>query len=178
MYKVQSIGREKYWQIVHHSFPIQTLSKHWNTYSIFHSFFPANTSCYAILFDVDRAVGDTNDQKPVIMGKNVMHREEIQQMIAEMKEKKPKEMIKKKTDKEEVKISLVKSRQQTASTSTTPTTAATNHADVTTAVSTTIGVLVIACDRPTVARALDLLLKLVIICSCRCSSLLCFNEYL
>jgi len=136
---------------------------------------PVNISCYAILIEIDRAVGESNDQKPVIMGKNVMHREEIQQMIAEMKEKKPKEMIKKKTDKEEVKISLVKSRQQTASTSTTPTTAATSHASVTTAVSTTIGVLVIACDRPTVARALDLLLKLVIIRSCWCSSLLYFN---
>ena len=59
-----------------------------------------------------------------------------------------------------VKVPLMKS-QQTASTSTGPT-IATSHASVTATVSTPIGVLVIACDRPTVARALDLLIKLVI----------------
>ena len=52
-----------------------------------------------------------------------------------------------------------------------PETRATTHTKATVAVSTgntaaVIGVLVIACNRPTVTRALDLLLKLVINSQC------------
>ena len=74
--------------------------------------------------------------------------------------------------KEETSIEKEEEKERTfEATTSSPETRATTHTRATVAVSTgssaaVIGVLVIACNRPTVTRALDLLLKLVMISQC------------
>ena len=118
---------------------------------------PATFMCSHSMFDYCHAVGEEDNQQPLVVSKNVIHRKEIQEMLLEMRgeekttEKKEKTMEKKEKMVKVVSASPEKNRQIAN--------AATTH---TSSVSTAIGVLVIACNRPSVTRALDLLLKLVI----------------
>ena len=108
------------------------------------------------MFDNYHTVDEGDNPQPLIVSKNVIHRKEIQEMLLEMRQQKTKKTTEMKKEEEDKVVEAVsvspERRRQTARTVTTHTSAPTSS----------IGVLVIACNRPTVTRALDLLLKLVI----------------
>ena len=108
------------------------------------------------MFDNYHVVDEKDNPQPLIVSKNVIHRKEIQEMLLEMrkqKTEKTREMKEEEEDKVVETVSMTPGRRRQ-----TPSTAVTHTSPST----SSIGVLVIACDRPTVTRALDLLLKLVI----------------
>lgn len=79
-------------------------------------------------------------------------------------------------NKEDIPLSIMKEEQRKFETvKSSPETTAVTHTSATTGITPVMGVVVMACNRPTVMRAIDLLLKLVIIQCWLCLHTTCYS---